>query len=745
MAKNVITNEKTSQSKDDELLCKIRENFQIAQDAYSMQREQSKEDFRFRSGDQWDTEVRRSRDIDQRPCLSINKLNQFVRQVVNNQKINRPSINVNPGDTQASIDTAMVYQAIIKNIEAQSFAENAYDTAFDNACTGGEGYFRIITDYKDPLSFDQDIFIKAIDNPFSVYIDPNFKSDFTDINWAFVYDKVQKDIYERDYPDSKIYNTYFLDNSSTDWVDPNYVLIAEYFYIDYIEIDIVLLADGTIMEKKDHAKIETAPKIIKERTSKKKIVKWVKTNGHEILESTIFPGEIIPIIPVFADTYLVDGQRIFEGVIRQAKDAQKAYNFWTSAQAELIALAPKNPWVGVEGQFEDHEEEWNSANRSNIAYLEYKPVIMQTGQTAPPPMRTQFDPQIGTIVQAKADANEDLKSTTGIYDPSLGNNKKEASGVALISKQRQAEVTNFLFIDNLSKSLKYAGKCLLGMIPEIFDTEREVLLKGKVNEEDKTIKINNPDEKKPVFLKAPGKYDIDVSIGPYGENQRQTAIESMLSLMQVNPQISNIIGDIFVAKQDWDGAKEISERLKIMLPPQLQGQQELPPEIQAQVVQAQQQYEAQIQQQTVQLQQMQELIANVTSELNKHVNDLNIANMKLESKDKEIESKERIAQLNAQVELLKVGIKEDAADTRLAFTQELSYLGNKNKLEEQQEEMEEQEPSEQGEPMRNEYILSGVNDPITNANQEQAQGLSEEDQNDLLSKLENFTPNSTRM
>lgn len=742
MAKQIITNEKEDLKDDDLLLAKIRENFKLAQESYSMQREQAREDFKFRSGDQWDNNIRRQREIDQRPCLTVNKLNQFVRQVVNNQKINRPSINVNPADSQASIDKAMIYQAIIKNIEAQSFAENAYDTAFDNACTGGEGYFRIITDYKDPLSFDQDIYIKAIDNPFSVYIDPNFKSDFSDINWAFVFDKIQKDVFKREYPNSEIFNPYFYEQ--TEWISEDYVIVAEYFYIDYEDLDIVLLEDGTTLFKKDYKALDNAPKIVKERTSKKKIVKWVKTNGHEILESTVFPGEIIPIIPVFADTYLVDGQRIFEGVIRQAKDPQKAFNFWTSAQAEQIALAPKAPFIGVEGQFEDHEEEWNNSNKANYAYLEYKPVITQNGQAAPAPQRTQFDPQIGTIVQAKADANEDLKATTGIYEASLGYDKKEASGVALMSKQRQAEVTNFLFIDNLAKSLKYAGKCILGIIPIIYDTEREVLVKGKVNEEDKTVKVNSLEEKEPIFFNAIGKYDIDVSIGPYGENQRQNAIESMLSLMQINPQLSSLIGDIFVAKQDWDGAKEISERLKIMLPPELQGKQELPPELQAQLAQAQAQYEQQIQAQSVQLQQMQQLVANLTSELNKAQNDNILKDIDLKNKQSEIESKERIAQLNAQIELLKAGIKEDAADSRLAFTQELNYLSAKNKQEELQEEMEEQ----QGQPqprLQDETVLAGVNDPVTNANTTGSSELSEDEQNDLLNKLDNFTQNTTRM
>lgn len=729
MAKTYTTTEKSG-NKDTDLLYSIKENFRIANDTYSNQRSEAREDFNFRAGDQWPETIRAQRERDGRPCLSINKLGQFIRQVVNNQKINRPSINVNPGDSQAEIAVAKVFQAIIKNIESQSMAENAYDTAFDNACTGGEGYFRIVTDYADSMSFDQEIYIKAIDNPFSVYIDPNFKSDFTDIEWAFVFDDITKEEFYRLYPDSECSKGDLFVTAGDQWISDNNVRIAEYFYIDYEPIKIVLLKNGEIMLKDDYNKLDEKSKkttsIVKERESHKKVVKWVKTNGHEILEETIFPGEYIPIIPVFADTYLKDGKRIFEGVIRQAKDAQRAYNFWYNAETEMIALAPKATYIGVEGQFEGHEAEWNNINNMNLGYVEYKPVS-SGGAQAPAPQRTQFDPQISSILTAKQAANEDLKATTGIYDPSLGKEQKEASGRALITKQRQAEVTNFMFIDNLCKSLKYAGKILLNIIPIIYDTQRVVRIKGGVNQDDEVVVINSFEEKDPIFLDI-GKYDCDVSIGPYGENQRQDAIDSMLALMQINPEISSLIGDIFVGKQDWDGAKEISERLKIMLPPALQGQQELPPEIQAQVAQAQAQYEQQIAQDQAQMQQMQQLIANLTSELNK-------VSSQYENKTAEIESKERIANLNARVELIKAGIKEDGADGRLAFQQELNFTRAK----------------QQGQPnipeQGDEFVLSGVNDPITEANQPDGgeNDLSPEEQQALLAKLQNTTPNTTRM
>lgn len=713
---------KNLNQKEEDLLADIRHNFNLAQEVFSMQRKEAAEDFRFRAGDQWPEQIRKSREFDNRPCLEINKIGEFIKQVVNSQKINRPSINIKPGDSLAKIEIARVIQAIVKNIEINSMAENAYDTAFDNACTGGEGYFRIITDYCDPMSFNQDIQIKAIDNPFSVYIDPGFKSDFSDINWAFVYTDMQKSEYERLYPKSEVISSDLFVNE-TDWLKSDSVRIAEYFYIDYEDNPIVELKNGTVLTKEDYNKLDDATKesspINRERVGQKKIVRWVKTNGHEILESTVFPGVYIPIIPVFANTYIVNGKRVFEGVVRHAKDAQRAYNFWTSAQAEMIALAPKAPYLVAEGQIEGHEAEWDNSNTSNAAYLEYKQVS-HNGQPAPPPQRQQFDPNINSILQAKQSSDEDLKATTGIYDPSLGSDKKEASGKALITKQRQAEVGNFMYIDNLSKSLKYAGKVLMGMIPIVYDNKRVIRIIGGINQEDELVTINSAfGNKDPIFLDI-GKYDCEVSIGPYGENQRQDAIESMLSLMQINPELSNLIGDIFVGKQDWDGAKEISERLKIMLPPALQQDKELPPEIQAQLAQAKAQYEQKIAADAEQMQQMQALIANTTAQLNKVTADFN-------NNQAEIESKERIAAMDNNTKLLIAGLKEDSADSRLTFQQELAFTQRK-----QAEAME--DIPQQGD----EYVLPGVNDEITKENEDVNGDLTEEEKHALHLKLDGF-------
>lgn len=707
----------------DDLLNTARRNFNIAEDYYASQRAQAAEDFRFRMGNQWDEITRQRREEDNKPVFEINKLGQFVKQVVNSQKENRPQINVKAGDAKSDKKIANVLQAIILKIQEQSFAEKAYDCAFDNACTGGEGFIRIATDYIDSMSFDQDILIKPIENSFSVYIDPNTCADYTNMKWAFVFDKITKEEFEELYPNSDCYTgglfTDTYDNSG--WINTNEVRIAEYFYIENKNVDLVQLEDGTVLEKNIYNKMPNKDDfvVVNKRKSISKSVKYIKTNGYEILEEGDFPCAYIPIIPVYGDTYIVQGKRVMEGIIRQAKSPQRAYNYWASLEAELLMLAPKAPYMVVKGQIAGFEADWANSNIDNAPYLQYN-LVTQDGQVAPPPQRQQFDPAINTVLQAKQASNEDIKSTTGIYDPSLGKEMKEASGVALLTKQRQSETNNFMYVDNLSTSLKHVGRCLLDMIPKIYDNERVLSLVLDNKKGNEIVKLNSEDEES-IFLNM-GKYEASISIGPYGQNQRQEAIESIMSLISYKPELIDLIGDIYIGKQDWEGAQEMSERMKLLLPPALQdgAQKELPPEVQTMIAQGEQQ----LQVQTQQLAEQQAMIANLTATLND-------INNKLKNKDAERESKERIKFAEINRDLIIAGLKEDAQDSRMAFKEELKYSNMKQK--EKDEDV----------VMSDEFVLAGVNDPITEADKsqqerEESDSISDEDKQRLLGELDNY-------
>lgn len=653
---------------DEELIKIAKERFNIAVEAESENRKHELDDQRFMIGDQWPSEIRNQRFLDSRPCLTINRLPQFVRQVTNDQRQNRPSIKINPCDSEADIDTAKIFQGMIRHIEYNSHADVAYDTAFEAAAGPGIGYYRLVTDYSDPMSFQQEILIKRIKDRFSVYCDPYYQEpDGSDMDWGFVFDDMSHDEYKIQHPDSKL-------ASMSDWtsfgegdglfIKKDMVRVAEYYYKVFESCDICLLSDKRVVKKEDLPdKLPDGLRVVSERKALIPKIKWAKINGLEVLDKTDIPGKWIPIVPVIGEEHLVEGKRILSGIIRNAKDPQRMYNYYASAATEMIALAPKAPWVGAEGQFEGYEEQWGSANTRNHAYLQYKPKS-EGGIQVPPPARTQFEPQVQAITNERSQASDELKATTGIYDASLGNRSNEQSGVAIQRRNTQAQVSNFHFTDNLSRALRHTGRILIDWIPKVYDTAQAVRVIG----EDGTIKIEQinqiipgPDgsEIKSHFLDA-GTYDCTVDTGPSYQTKRQEAVGSMIDLARAAPQAMANALDIMVRSMDWPGHDEIADRIKRSLPPQItaddkDNQKPLPPQVQQQ------------------LQQSGQMIQALSKELE--------ANSEIiRTKRLELESKERIALSEQETQLRIEFMKHHAKDAQITYQTEVARIDQQMKL-----------------------------------------------------------------
>lgn len=647
-----------------DLIQLARQRFQLASEAESEIRLNALDDLKFRSGDQWPDIIRQARASKNRPCLTINRLPQFIRQITNDQRQNRPAIKVSPVDDKGDVDVAKVFQGLIRHIEYDSNADGAYDTAFEGAVTKGFGFFRVVTEYADPMSFELVAKIKRIRDSFSVYLDPfSQEPDGSDAEWGFIVEDLSREAFERDYPNSQLSNMQdwlSVGNHAPGWIMKDSCRVAEYFYKEYEDTELVMLPDGSVEKYSPEIPEEY---IIEKRKTKIPVVKWCKINGIEVLEKSVWPGLWIPIIPVYGDELYIEGKRILEGVVRHAKDPQRMYNYWKSAATETIALAPKAPFIGVAGQFEGFEKQWKTANTETHAYLEYNPKTI-AGQAAPPPMRQVYEPPIQAITQELLQSSEDIKNTTGIYDASLGNRSNETSGIAIQRRNIQAQTSNFHFIDNLSRSMRHLGRILVDLIPKIYDTPRTVRIIGEDGEQE-VIAINQIFEKagkKKAYYLNEGKYDVTVSTGPSYASKRQESVDAMLQLTQSYPKVAEVAGDLMVKNMDWPGAQEIAERLKKTMPPELVSdeEQEIP---QAAI--------AQMQQMSVMIEQLSQ--------------QLNAAQDAIQTKAVEIESKERIEKLKLEMQyelqrmkteadLRMALLKEDASDSREAFKAEIAQL-----------------------------------------------------------------------
>jgi hypothetical protein len=647
----VRTNSDQKDSSDEEILRIARQRFDIAAEAESEIRTEALDDLKFSAGDQWPEEIKRQRQIESRPCLTINRMPQAIHQITNDQRQNRPAIQVSPVDDKADVETAKILQGMTRHIEYSSDADTAYDTAFDSSVRGGLGYFRIITDFCDPMSFDQDIRIKRIRNRFSVYLDPSYKNpDGSDANYGFVFEDLTEDEYKAQYPDKELPSLddwASIGDQQNSWMDKGTVRVAEYFFKDFKQVTIVLLNTKEVVEKsKLPSELPEGVEIVAERKTLVPTVRWYKMNGIDVLEKTDWPGRWIPIIPVIGEELDIDGKRILKGIVRDAKDPQRMYNYMASNEAEAIALAPKAPWIGYEGQFEGHEDKWRTANTKNHPYLEVKGKMLG-GNPAPLPQRNTAEPAVQAITQSRMMASDDLKATTGLYDAALGNQSNEKSGIAIQRRSNQSQVSNFHFIDNLHKSIRHAGRIIIDLIPHIYDTERAVRILGEDGTEEVVYvnKLFNHNGKDVTYDLSAGTYDVTIDSGPSFETKRQEAVQAMLDFTRAMPQQASVISDLLVRNMDWSGADEIADRLKKMLPPgiaddQKDGGQPLPQQV------------------TAQMQQMQQMIDQLTQHLNEKTH-------QIETRSLELESKERIAmaglQVEAEIALAKIGSSDSQA------------------------------------------------------------------------------------
>lgn len=619
---------------DEKLLSVARKRLDAAIGSLSVSRTSQLDDLRFSAGNsennwQWPTEALNTRldanGVTARPTLTINKLPQHIKQVTNDQRQNRPSGKVIPVDGGADIDVAEILDGIVRHIEYISDADVAYDTACENQVTHGEGFWRIVTDYLDDSSFDQDILIERIRNPFSVYMDPMIQKPCgDDANWCIISEELTKEEYEDQYPDASpvsVLRDMGVGDSSA-WVNENTIRIAEYFYVETKRETLNLYSDGSTAFKgsPEADAIEMrlgAP--VRSRPSDRKKICWVKTNGYEVLDKREWPGKYIPVIRVVGNEFEVDGELFVTGIVRNAKDAQRMYNYWTSQEAEMLALAPKAPFIGYAGQFEGFESKWATANTKPWPYLEVNPEVTDgNGGMVPLPQRSMPPMAQQGLIAAKQGAAEDIKATTGQYNASLGMTSNERSGKAILARQHEGDVGTYHYGDNLARAVRHSTRIIVDLIPRIYDTARIARIIGE-DGETKMVKIN-PDQPEPVskvtdgngnviekvYNPSVGRYDVRVATGPGYATKRQQALDAMVELLQGNPELWQIAGDLFVKNMDWPGAQELAKRLGKAIDPKLLQDDENP-----ELKQAQQQ----IQELMGQLQQAQGMLQNAANSI----------------------------------------------------------------------------------------------------------------------------------
>ena len=590
MADGVVDEADTAGSPKDKLLTLARKRFTRAMESEEDNRDHALACIKFRNLEQWNPEVKNAREKDPegaRPCLVVDKTNQYINQVINDYRQNRPAIKVRPVDDKGDPEVADIFNGIIRHIEDRSGADLAYDTAYESSVDGGFGYFRILTEYCDEMSFEQDIRIQRIRNRFTVLLDPDRQEpDGSDAKWGFILDKVQRDDFKREYPkadpcdyatDGKIFN---------DWVFKDYVIVAEYFYIEPKKTKICMYSDGEVYEDGKAplglTKMVGQDGKLIERETTINTVKWKKISAKDVLDERDWPGKFIPIVEEIGNELDIEGRSVKYGLLRGAMEPQKMHNVAASSFMESVGMAPRATWVAAEAQIEGHEELYRTANRRAITVLPYKPVVMEGGVPVPPPQRVAPPGVPVGWLQTMQNTEHDIQASMGMYASTTLGQGDAQSGKQEMLQQRRGDTATFHYSDNSRRSIAFAGRILIDLIPKIYDTERVVRIMGEDGEPGHAALNPNQDQAvveqpkqgggiQKIYNLGVGKYDVVATAGPGFLTKRLEATEFLSNAAQAakDPVTAQVLTYLAIKNNDWAGADEATKMLKALLPPQV--------------------------------------------------------------------------------------------------------------------------------------------------------------------------------
>ena len=545
-----------------DLIERAKKGYEEADSHWSSIYEAGKEDLYFLSdseGAQWDQKSFEARKRRNKPALQIDQLTQFVNQVSNDIRMNTPSINVIPHSGGADIETAEIFQGKIRDIEQSSNGDDAYDYAVNSAIKGSIGFLRVDHRYKDDESFAQELYIERVVNPFSVMIDPSSVApDGSDAKCGWVLDEISKEEFEKKY---KGFAPVSFQTKSSIGDDKEKITLCEYFEIEEELINIAKLEDGSVVEVADGEKYSEVREVVRS------VVKRYHLSGEDVLKETTFPGKYIPLVPVYGEEAWRDGKRCLHSLIRKAKDPQRRYNFWASTEAELLMKSPKATVIAVGGTTEAYAEDY--IDPDNAIVLRYDQTDAR-GNPAPAP-QINPGPQIPSgIVNAMQRAAEDIKSTLGLYNAFIGQRSNETSGVAIKQRKMEGDRAVYHFGDNLVRSITHVGRILVSAIPVIHSEQEIIRIVGK-EESSEEVGINGAlvEGQERSFFLSQGKYNVSVTTGASYATMREEAAEFFQQVIQSQPQLIEVAGDLMFKFMDFPGAQALSERMKKLVPPHL--------------------------------------------------------------------------------------------------------------------------------------------------------------------------------
>lgn len=701
-------------SRKKDLLDESLRLFKVWDEIWAKQRQNELNALKFDAGEQWDAYLLMARAgtqapdgtmIGQRPCLTINKTNQPIQQIINEGRNADLGITIHAGPDSRRED-ALIRTGLIRNIQVKSRAQLHRLSAFSRSTTCGLGYYKIVKAYSDDpaFPFDQELRSAPIDNQGQVMADPFCQMpDFSDAEGWFIWDDMAEAAFKREYPEAALSDcnsqqlTAIAENHEG-WIDgteegARVFRVCERYYKAYSKhvVTLMTLPDGSEVPVWDDEKDKLAQLVAAQavpatydngdpitRTVQRPSSKWCKFTANEILEETDWEGSILPVVPTVGNPKNLNGKKIWEGVIQPAMDAQRLFNYTASEIATATGLATKAPYELDPEQIEGFESVWNTANSKLHPYLPRRS-FHRNGQPFLPIERNQSEPPIQALSAQLVQCDAFIQSTTSTPSPALGRvDLQHRSGKAIENLQNQSRLANSNYVDNLvNLSMTKEGLIYNEMLQWVYDRPGRIVQILDGDEQPQQVMLNAPfvqDKGQPVpaqegaqdlqhYDLAKGTYSVVVEVGQSFKTKREDNAAHLEALMKSVPTAAMVIAPYLIADLDIEKSEELSAKLKMLWPPQLQqgaNGQPSPEQMQQQLQQA-----GKI---------VDELTAHVKEQAEIIKTDQIKAQREMAQTKDDNATKVRIAEINAASSLLVAEVKADLDAAKTAIQSELEQL-----------------------------------------------------------------------
>jgi len=551
---------------------KALKRFKEVEEYESIARKLQEEDLEFAYRDQWLPGDKVKRDGERRPCITVRRSKQFLDHIKNENRQNKPQIKVSPIDDGAQEVYAKNRQGLIRHIQYDSKAAQAFQRSYDFAVDCGRGWFEIVTDYVHSGTFDQKIMIESVADQFSIWMDPaHEKPDYSDCKWGFKNERMRRETFEERWPNAE--SGAWTKGVNNPWIEKDFVTVAKYYVIEDSERELWRVSISGVEENVWVDEIDTDSKqyknnVIEKRMVKSDMLKYYYLSGTEVLEENETVFNAITLIPMIGEETVINNVFDVKGVTRDIIDPCRQYNFYHSQETEIMSNAPKTPYVGAVGAFEGLEHQWDD-NDSASAYKEYNPVT-HNGQLAPPPQRADIVNFPAGLAQGKQEIVSDLQAITGYFNAQSGAMSNEVSGTAIRQRINQGNTASFHFVDNANSALTSAGRIINDALPKVYKRKGRIITILGEDDEESTFRLAGNEEESQgeageIGSFGEGQFSVVISVGPSYNTKREESVANMIEMANKVPMVGEGSADLIIKEQDWNLKDDMAARTKRMI------------------------------------------------------------------------------------------------------------------------------------------------------------------------------------